>query len=51
MSAADSLARQRIGSYSAYLPSLEAAYTVGHLVVQELLTRWPSYARQVPGAK
>jgi purine nucleoside permease len=51
MSAADSLARQRIGSYSAYLPSLEAAYTVGHTVVQELLTRWPSYARQVPGAK
>ena len=51
MSAADSLARQRIGSYSAYLPSLEAAYTVGHTVVQELLTRWPSYARQVPGVK
>jgi purine nucleoside permease len=44
MSAADSLARQRIGNYSAYLPSLEAAYTVGHTVVNELLTRWPKYA-------
>ncbi|MGA8670745.1 MAG: purine nucleoside permease [Terracidiphilus sp.] len=43
MSAADSLARQRIGSYSAYLPSLEAAYTVGHAVVNELLTHWPKY--------
>jgi purine nucleoside permease len=47
MSAADSLARQRIGAYSAYLPSLEAAYTVGHAVVQELLTRWPRYANAV----
>jgi purine nucleoside permease len=44
MSAANSLARQRIGSYSAYLPSLEAAYTVGHAVVSELLTHWPKYA-------
>ena len=44
MSAADSLARQRIGAYSAYLPSLEAAYTVGHTVVQELLTHWSRYA-------
>jgi len=44
LNAADSLARQRIGSYSAYLPSLEAAYTVGHTVVNELLTHWPRYA-------
>ena len=46
MSAADSLARQRIGAYSAYLPSLEAAYTVGHAVVNELLTHWQSYAQR-----
>ena len=51
MSAADSLARQRVGSYSAYLPSLEAAYTVGHTVVQELLTHWPKYADQALGVK
>jgi purine nucleoside permease len=43
MSAAESLAHQRIGTYSAYLPSLEAAYTVGHVVVNELLTHWPKY--------
>jgi purine nucleoside permease len=47
MSAADSLARQRIGAYSAYLPSLEAAYTVGHTVVHELLANWPRYANAV----
>lgn len=50
MSASDSLARQRIGTYSAYLPSLEAAYTVGHTVLSELLTRWPQYREITPGA-
>jgi purine nucleoside permease len=44
ISAAESLAHQRVGTYSAYLPSLEAAYTVGHVVVNELLTHWPNYA-------
>jgi purine nucleoside permease len=44
MSAAESLARQRIGTYSAYRPSLEAAYKVGHLVVSELLTHWDKYS-------
>ena len=43
MTAAESLATQRIGKYSGYLPSLEAAYTVGHVVVNELLTHWQKY--------
>jgi purine nucleoside permease len=42
MSAADSLAQQKIGTYSAYLPSLEAAYRVGHAVVDALLRQWPN---------
>jgi purine nucleoside permease len=46
MTAPESLAQQRIGTYSAYLPSLEAAYTVGHTVVNELLTNWPKYAQK-----
>ena len=50
LSAAESLAHQRIGTYSAYLPSLEAAYTVGHTVVSELLGSWPKYEHAVPGA-
>jgi purine nucleoside permease len=49
MTAAESLATQRIGKYSGYLPSLEAAYSVGHVVVNELLTHWPQYEPQVPG--
>jgi purine nucleoside permease len=49
MSAAESLAHQRIGAYSAYLPSLESAYTVGHVVVNELLTHWAKYLSSSPG--
>ena len=50
MSAAESLANQRIGTYSGYLPSLEAAYSVGHTVVTELLGHWPEYEQKVIGA-
>ncbi|HVZ84952.1 MAG TPA: purine nucleoside permease [Terracidiphilus sp.] len=51
MNAADSLARQRIGAYSAYLPALEAAYQVGHTVVNELLTHWTKYETAIPAAQ
>jgi purine nucleoside permease len=51
LDAATSLARQRIGSYSAYLPSLEAAYTIGHAVVNELITHWPKYAQTTPSER
>jgi len=50
MSAAESLATQRIGKYSGYLPSLDAAYTIGHVVVHELLTHWQQDAATIPGA-
>jgi purine nucleoside permease len=50
MTAAESLATQRIGKYSGYLPSLEAAYTVGHVVVNELLTHWTEYSNKTPAA-
>lgn len=43
MTAAESLAHQRIGTYIAYLSSLEAAYRVGHSVVEALLREWPRY--------
>jgi purine nucleoside permease len=47
LTASESLARQRIGTYSAYLPSLESAYTVGHIVVNEILTHWQKYSNTV----
>jgi purine nucleoside permease len=50
LTAPQSLARQRIGKYAAYLPSLEAAYRVGHVVVSEFLNHWPKYEAMVPEA-
>ena len=50
LSAPESLARQRIGKYAAYLPSLEAAYRVGHVVVSEFLNHWPQYEGAIPTA-
>ena len=38
--AAESLAETKIRQYSAYLPSLEAAWLVGHTVVDELVAKW-----------
>ena len=50
--AATSLSNQRIGAYGAYLPSLEAAYSVGHTVVSELIHNWGQYRDRLPeGAK
>ena len=51
LSAAESLAQQRIGAYAAYLPALEAAYRVGHVVVNELITHWAQYEETIPAAK
>ena len=50
ITAAESLSRQRIGTYSAFLPALESAYTVGHVVVNELITHWQTYADHIPTA-
>lgn len=38
---AENLARLKLGSYSAYLPSLEAAWRVGNTVVENILRNWP----------
>jgi purine nucleoside permease len=50
MDAATSLSNQRIGAYGAYLPSLEAAYSVGHAVVSELIKNWELYHESPPNA-
>jgi purine nucleoside permease len=51
LTAAESLAQQRVGAYAAYLPALEAAYRVGHAVVNELLTHWAQYEATNPAPK
>jgi purine nucleoside permease len=50
MTAAQSLSLQRRGKYAAYLPSLETAYQVGHVVVGKLIGNWAQYQDTVPHA-
>lgn len=47
---AESLAETKIGSYAAYLPSLEAAWRVGSTVVRELVKGWTRYRDALPVA-
>lgn len=48
ISASDSLAETKVGSYTAYLPSLEAAHRVGSAVVHELVRNWTTYKSRIP---
>lgn len=49
ITAAESIAETKVGSYSAYLPSLDAAWRVGSVVVRELTRNWTRYQDSVPG--
>ena len=50
ITAQESLAGEKLGKgYSAYVPSLEAAYRVGSPVVMELIKGWDTYKSQLPG--
>ena len=48
ITAAESLAETKIGSYAAFLPSLEAAHRVGSVVVHELVRQWARYRDHLP---
>ena len=50
LTAAESMAGEKIGHYSAYIPSLEAAYGVGSKVVHELVRGWAKYESEIPTA-
>jgi purine nucleoside permease len=49
ITAADSIAETKVGHYSAYLPSLDTAYRVGHVVVDNLVGNWSQTRDHVPG--
>ena len=49
--AAENLAEENSGLYSAYLPSLENAYRVGSRVVHELTAHWDRYENTPPVTK
>jgi purine nucleoside permease len=48
LTAAEGLARNTSGRYTAYLPALEAAWRVGHVVVANLLGNWAKYRDRIP---
>ena len=50
ITAADSLAETKITKYSAFLPSLESAYRVGHQVVDALVADWARTRLQIPAS-
>jgi purine nucleoside permease/dienelactone hydrolase len=48
---AENLTRLKLGKgYTAYLPALEAAWSVGNTVVAELLRNWPKYRDTIPAS-
>jgi len=49
MTAAESLARTKIGQYTGYLPALEAAWRVGNTVVSRIVENWSEYRERIPG--
>jgi purine nucleoside permease len=51
ITAAENLAKTRLGQYSAYLPALEAAWRVGNAVVDQLVWNWHKYRDATPAGK
>jgi purine nucleoside permease len=51
LTAAESLAEQKVGRYGAYLPALEAAYSVGRPVVDAIVNHWDQYRDRLPSEK
>ena len=51
ITAAESLAGEKLkgGGYSAFIPAIEAAYSVGSTVVKELVDQWETYEQSIPG--
>ncbi|MCU1321021.1 MAG: purine nucleoside permease [Acidobacteriaceae bacterium] len=46
--AAQSISATKVGKYSAYMPALDSAYRVGHVVVDDLVTNWATTRDQIP---
>jgi purine nucleoside permease len=49
VTAAESLAEQRVSKYGGYMASLESAYAVGHVVVDKIVQNWSTYRDHSPG--
>ena len=47
----ESKAGEVMGGYSAFIPSIENAYTVGNPVVREIVRNWDTYKNASPTVK
>ncbi|HUA15963.1 MAG TPA: purine nucleoside permease [Verrucomicrobiae bacterium] len=50
MAVSDSLKEMVLGNYSAYMPALQAAETVGDRVVRDIVEHWPDREKTVPSS-
>ena len=50
LAATENLARTKLGSYSAYLPALDAAWRVGNAIVVEFVRGWSKHGDSLPDA-
>jgi purine nucleoside permease len=48
--AAESLSTMTFGAYSAYMPALEAAQRLGHIVVAHIVGNWAQFSSGLPAA-
>lgn len=48
VNAAVNLSGEKKGGYSAFIPSLEAAYDVGSKAVREIIAKWDTYRTELP---
>ena len=48
MTATESLDQNKAGRYTGFLPAVEAAWRVGHVVVKDLVENWSKYRDQMP---
>ena len=51
LTAAESLAETKVSKYSAYLPALDDAYRVGHVVVDRIVADWTETRERIPGVE
>jgi purine nucleoside permease len=51
LTATESIADTKIGHYSAYLPALDTAYRVGHVVVDSIVEHWAEDRDRLPEAR
>jgi purine nucleoside permease len=48
ITASESLAETKVGQYSAYMPALDTAYRVGHMVGDSIVANWRTPRDRIP---